>query len=118
MPIAPPRLCSCGNIVPSGQRCACQIKGDRARKARHDRCRPSSAERGYNHAWRKARAAYLVTHPHCNHPGCDVPANHVDHIIPHRGDDRLFWDRSNWQALCAHHHNSNKQRLDRQLVQP
>jgi 5-methylcytosine-specific restriction endonuclease McrA len=42
----------------------------------------------------------------------------VDHIIPHRGDDRLFWDRSNWQALCAHHHNSNKQRLDRQMVRP
>lgn len=116
MPFAPPRLCSCGNIVPSGERCACQIKGDRARKARHDRNRPSSAARGYNHQWRKAREAYLVTHPHCNHPGCNVPASHVDHIIPHRGDDRLFWDRSNWQSLCAHHHNSTKQREERRPV--
>ncbi|MFG1378079.1 HNH endonuclease [Xanthobacter autotrophicus] len=24
----------------------------------------------------------------------------VDHIIPHRGDKALMWDRSNWQALC------------------
>ncbi|MHA6731654.1 hypothetical protein [Devosia sp. A369] len=20
----------------------------------------------------------------------------VDHIVPHRGDQRLFWDRANW----------------------
>lgn len=113
MPSAPPRLCSCANTVPSGKRCACQIKGDRARKARHDRNRPTAAARGYNHVWRKAREAYLATHPHCNHPGCNVPASHVDHIIPHKGDDTLFWNRANWQALCAHHHNSTKQREER-----
>ncbi|MDP2780273.1 MAG: HNH endonuclease, partial [Devosia sp.] len=76
MPVAPPRLCSCGNIVPSGERCACQIAGDRARNARHDRRRPSSAARGYNHEWRKARAAYLLGHPYCTHPGCNAPATH------------------------------------------
>ena len=26
-------------------------------------------------------------------------ACHLDYIIPHRGDMRLFWDESNWQAL-------------------
>ena len=29
----------------------------------------------------------------------------VDHIIPHRGDDALFWDQSNWQALCKKCHD-------------
>ena len=29
----------------------------------------------------------------------------VDHIKPHRGDLKLFWDRSNWQALCHRHHS-------------
>ena len=24
----------------------------------------------------------------------------VDHIVPHKGDQQLFWDQSNWQALC------------------
>ncbi|WP_407496877.1 HNH endonuclease [Pseudooceanicola sp. MF1-13] len=24
----------------------------------------------------------------------------MDHITPHKGDRKLFWDRSNWQALC------------------
>lgn len=29
-----------------------------------------------------------------------TPARVVDHITPHRGDVALFWDESNWQALC------------------
>lgn len=33
-----------------------------------------------------------------------TPATIVDHIIPHKGDMNLFWDKSNWQALCGHHH--------------
>lgn len=115
MPIAAPRLCGCGSIVPSGERCACQVEGDRARKARHDRRRPSAAQRGYNHEWRKARQVYLTTHPRC--VMCGAPATHVDHIIPHRGDDRLFWDQNNWQSLCAHHHNSTKQREERRQAQ-
>lgn len=116
MPFAPPRLCSCGTIVPSGVRCACQIAGDRARKARHDRGRPSARQRGYDSRWQKARAGYLLAHPYCIM--CGAPASHVDHITPHKGDDRLFWDQSNWQSLCAHHHNSTKQREERRSVRP
>ena len=32
-------------------------------------------------------------------------ACHLDHTIPHRGDMRLFWDESNWQALCESWHD-------------
>jgi 5-methylcytosine-specific restriction protein A len=28
-----------------------------------------------------------------------LPANVVDHIKPHQGDEELFWDRNNWQAM-------------------
>ena len=38
----------------------------------------------------------------------------VDHIIPHRGDMKLFWDKNNnWQTLCTMHHNqkSAKEKL-------
>ncbi|WP_328517511.1 HNH endonuclease signature motif containing protein [Devosia rhodophyticola] len=48
---------------------------------------------------------------------CGQLANTVDHIIPHKGEDRLFWDKANWQALCAHHHNSAKQREEHRPVQ-
>ena len=29
----------------------------------------------------------------------------VDHIMPHKGDNTLFWDRDNWQSLCKRFHN-------------
>jgi 5-methylcytosine-specific restriction endonuclease McrA len=116
MPIAPPRLCGCGSIVPAGERCACQKAGDRARKARHDRHRPTARQRGYNHEWQKARTIFLAAHPHC--AMCGKPATVVDHIRPHRGDDTLFWDRTNWQPLCAVCHNKHKQREERGQVNP
>lgn len=37
----------------------------------------------------------------------------VDHIVPHRGDQKLFWDRGNWQPLCEHHHNVKTMTEDR-----
>lgn len=37
----------------------------------------------------------------------------VDHITPHRGDSKLFWDTSNWQALCTPCHSGTKQAEER-----
>jgi 5-methylcytosine-specific restriction protein A len=93
-------------------RCACQIAGDRARKARFDRTRPSARQRGYTVEWQHARAAFLLQHPVCRY--CPKPATVVDHIKPHRGDMRLFWRRSNWQPLCTPCHSSIKQSRERQ----
>jgi 5-methylcytosine-specific restriction endonuclease McrA len=114
--IGVPRLCSCGNIVQAGARCACQIKQDRARKARHDARRPSARERGYTSEWDKARRDYLADHPRCRmcaEAGRFTVATVVDHITPHRGDKRLFWLCANWQPLCTPCHNSAKQRQER-----
>ena len=111
MPVRAPRLCGCGNVVASGTACACQIDRQRERKARSDAKRPTSAERGYGTKWRQARAIYLASHPDCAR--CGSPATVVDHIVPHRGDMKLFWRRSNWQPLCASCHSSHKQRLER-----
>jgi 5-methylcytosine-specific restriction enzyme A len=111
MPSLPPRLCSCGTIVPSGERCACQLASDRARKARHDTKRPTARQRGYTREWQRESKAFLVTYPYC--VMCGIPASLVDHITPHKGDKRLFWDRSNWQPLCVFCHSSHKQREER-----
>ncbi|MBL0937178.1 MAG: HNH endonuclease [Rhizobiaceae bacterium] len=109
----PPRLCSCGTIVPADQRCACQITADRARKARHDRRRPSARQRGYTSAWQKARAAFLRMYPYCRHNGCGRAATIVHHVIPHKGNDRLFWDRCNWMPVCQPCHNGPLQAAER-----
>ena len=73
----------------------------------------SAAERGYDHRWRKARRLFLMANPLCvicQAQGRVTPANTVDHIIPHRGDQTLFWDsQGNWQALCASCHSRKTQ---------
>lgn len=58
--------------------------------------------------WRTERKAFLQRHKFCAECaslGLDVLAQEVDHKIPHRGDARLMWDRSNWQALCRSCHS-------------
>lgn len=107
----PPRICPCNVTVPHGERCRCEQQATRERHARHDHRRPPARERGYDHNWRKARLDFLTTHPQC--AMCGEHSTTVDHIIPHRGDRALFWNRANWQALCAHCHNAVKQRLER-----
>lgn len=110
----PPHICTrCNRIVAHGARCACQVEAARARNRRHDRNRPRASQRGYGSKWRKARDLFLKVNDRCAWPGCHAPATVVDHVIPHRGDMTLFWDRANWQPLCALHHNCHKQRQER-----
>lgn len=111
----PPRICPCGNRVPYNIPCRCQSEQRRLRGARHDRRRRTAHQRLYTYEWRKARAEFLCAHPVCAMPDCGQPATTVDHIIPHRGDDVVFWNQANWQPLCTHCHNSVKQRLEREL---
>jgi 5-methylcytosine-specific restriction endonuclease McrA len=77
--------------------------------------RGSSTARGYNYKWQQARVGFLKKHPLCKmHEdiGRVVAATVVDHIIPHRGDMSLFWDRNNWQPLCKTCHDGAKQRQE------
>jgi 5-methylcytosine-specific restriction enzyme A len=73
----------------------------------------TSTQRGYGYRWQQARAAFLARHPlcvMCEQAGRVTAATVVDHVVPHRGDQRLMWDESNWQPLCAPHHSRDKQR--------
>lgn len=67
------------------------------------RKRESAYRRGYGERWRKARRWFLSEHPRCTL--CQRLANVVDHVVPHRGDQPLFWDVNNWQALCKQCHD-------------
>lgn len=81
MPVRAPRICSCGKVVPSGQRCACQ----RAKAKAHDAKRGTAAQRGYTGSWRKASAAFLALpgNERCS-CGCGRVANMVDHTAHRR----------------------------------
>lgn len=73
----------------------------------------------YGRKWRKARSAFLKSHPLCiicTRTGTTSVATVVDHITPHKGDLALFWDQNNWQPLCENCHNSYKQAMDKSGV--
>ena len=75
----------------------------------------TTAGRGYGSKWQSARLGFLRSHPLCvicETSGRITAADTVDHVRPHLGDMRLFWDRSNWQPLCRSCHSSAKQRAE------
>jgi len=82
-------------------------------------------------AWRNGRSWFLHGHPlwgtridgrrHAEHSWCAehdamVPATHVDHNLPHRGDWWQFWDVENWQALCHQCHSFKTYKHDGALM--
>ena len=83
-------------------------RSEKQRKSDYDRQRPSASKRGYNYRWAQARKRYLFDNPlcrSCQGIGVIKSAEVVDHIVPHKGDEKLFWDRSNWQPLCTTCHS-------------
>jgi 5-methylcytosine-specific restriction enzyme A len=116
MPYAARRPCNhpgCGEVLPYGESYCARHKRDRTRQ--DEERRGTANERGYTGAWQKARAAFLRAHPLCvqhEERGELVPATVVDHIVPHKGDRALFWDRTNWQSLCKPCHDAKTARED------
>ena len=112
-PKIPCRHPGCAQLVEPGQKYCERHKPMHPEEVR------SAAGRGYGSAWRKARKAFLQAHPlcaECMKEGRYVQATDVDHIVPHRGDMELFWDRSNWQALCHRCHSKKTRREDQTPV--
>ena len=116
---AAPRPCrhpGCGALVHDGSGyCA---KHQRAARAEVDRRRGSASARGYTSKWRIARAQYLSEHPLCECDECRAgalrtrAAEVVDHVIPHRGDLSLMWNRRNWRAMAKACHDKKTARQD------
>ena len=101
-PNTPCRHPGCAALVPYGEKYC-----DRHKPLHPEEVRPA-AERGYGRAWQKASKRYLASHPlcvQCAAEGRYTKATVVDHIVPHRGDRKLFWSEDNWQALCKRHHD-------------
>lgn len=110
MPVSAPSPCryvGCRKLVRSG---FCDDHGASRQHAKkvYDKARGSSTQRGYNYRWQKSRLVFLDEHPlcvYCQREGRVVVATVVDHVIPHKGDQSIFWDRDNWQSLCKQCHD-------------
>ena len=69
----------------------------------------------YSRRYRGAAAKFKQDHPfcvECYKQGIVKPGTILDHIIPHEGDEQLFWDVNNWQHLCNDCHEE-KHKNDR-----
>lgn len=93
------------------------------RRRDYDRQRGGSTERGYTARWQRASKQFLRQHPLCREcakatPPRTAASSEVDHIIPHRGDMTLFWDRKNWQALCKTCHSRKTATEDSNFARP
>jgi 5-methylcytosine-specific restriction protein A len=70
----------------------------------------------YNTArWRRERKLFLAAHPICECADCAAngivqEAKIVDHHVPHRGDEALFWDKNNWRAMARSCHDKKTSR--------
>ena len=112
MPTKPKVPCKhpgCAALVPPGTR-YCE-----AHKALHPEAVRSAGSRGYGSRWQRESKAFLRANPlceECRKAGRYTQATVVDHIVPHRGDQKLFWDRDNWRALCKPCHDRKTARED------
>ena len=108
-PNVPCKHPGCAELIPAGQK-YCEIH-----KPLHPEEIRSASARGYGKAWQRESKRFLQVHPlcvQCAKEGRYVKATVVDHIKPHRGDETLFWDRSNWQPLCKRCHDRKTRRED------
>jgi len=61
------------------------------------------------------RLRFIRKYPLCNHCSTlrnPVVATILDHITPHKGNYKLFWDYSNLQGLCKHCHDKKTAKED------
>lgn len=64
--------------------------------------------------WRNRAKQQLRAHSlccMCEEHGVVTLADVADHVIPHNGDEQLFWF-GKLQSLCYSHHNSTKQQIE------
>lgn len=111
MPTAPARACprpGCRHLRP------CPEHGDGSETYRERLAARPWAALYKRQRWVRLSARVRREEPTCR--ACDVegrpprPSRHVDHIVPHRGDERLFFDRGNLQGLCGPCHSSKTRR--------
>lgn len=95
-----------------------EAEAQRSRRRYHE----DASRKLYNtRAWRKLRdEVYVRDNYTCQktgvlclgkHPAPNSPV--ADHIVAHRGDPSLFWDKANIQTVSKAYHDSEKQREER-----
>ncbi|HZG82047.1 MAG TPA: HNH endonuclease [Brevibacillus sp.] len=116
MPSKPLKPCSrpgCRELV-TGRYCDQHAKSE---SQAYERARGSAYQRGYDSKWQRYSKSFLRRNPLCACEDCKklpvpLPAEVTDHIVPHKGDKRLFWDPKNHQPMNKRCHDRKTARED------
>ena len=117
MPNRPRKSCNktgCPELIEAGKRyCDKHKKQRHANYNRYERDKQTA--KLYDNRWRKASKQFLTVNPlcvKCKETGKIKRATVTDHVVPHKGDPILFWNESNWQALCKRCHDRKTVKSD------
>ena len=121
MPKKPCMRPGCPNLVDRGKEGYCDDHRSSRCSVRNEEKRKESDDRAlYNWQWAKYSKARLRRDPLCiglrlvpggpivintHEEGVVVAATLTDHIVPHKGDRKLFWDTKNHQSGCKTCHD-------------
>lgn len=88
-----------------------------------DQRRLSPAERRYDYQWQERSKDYRRRHPLCVQclllrPDQPQPSRCVDHIVPAHSCPDLFWEVTNWAALCLPCHGYKTRNEPQHAWQP
>ena len=87
--------------------------GDYDPKPKYERGKSREYKKLYNYRWMKYSKYRLTKYPlcaNCLDNGITKAATCTDHTHPHKGNVRLFWDKSNHASLCTTCHNKKTAR--------
>jgi 5-methylcytosine-specific restriction protein A len=109
-PLKPCRHNGCNTLTSNSY---CEVHKEQHKRNAKPRLSPSV--RGYTKQWDRESKQFLTEHPwcvECEKHNKREPATETDHIIPHKGNMTLFWDKRNWQGLCHWCHSQKTAKED------
>jgi len=105
MPVKPPVACyHCEHQLP----CYVHGTGQKPEESKKHKHCPLYDRARWKHPLTGNRAAKLRKNPVCADPfreKCHEAATDVHHIVDHEGNEKLFWDFGNLEALCHSCHS-------------
>ena len=113
MPFGAPSVCTspgCSALTNKGSRCDLHPYEQHRSKSVSDYKYLYNSKR-----WKTGRLIFLGKHPLCEDcllSNKTEAATVVDHVEPHGGDLKLFFNHQNWRAVCKRHHDIKTARYD------
>jgi len=117
MPSKPKRPCrhiGCTALTTEGY-CEAHLKIQQEKRKEQYKNRPAYHSWYSTTRWKALRIQYLKAHPlcvECLKADRIQPSTVVDHKRPHRGNQVLFWDLNNFEALCKKCHDLKTNKED------